>query len=89
MNEKRLFYYQGPVTQFGKMVIHSNWYGATKAVSKAKAYSNLIYQFKKQYDMQPWTKIELSRNKIFTEEELYESYGQMAFTEQELYSTSN
>lgn len=40
------YFYDGPVTVFGKCV--GNWRGETIAPSESKARSNLAYQFKKQ-----------------------------------------
>lgn len=73
------YFYKGPVTQFGDRVIHSNWTGVTKATSKNKAYANLCYQFKKEYEMELWSKIELNKALIKTEGERYEENGQLAF----------
>lgn len=86
--KQRKYFYRGPITMFGTVIV-DHWYGVTTAVSKGRAYSNLIYRFKKEVGLRPSAKIELLREKIFTEGEMYESYGQMAFTEEELYSTSH
>lgn len=51
--------YSGPVLIFGKPVINS-WYGETTASSKNKALSNLQYQFKREYDLSPNNKVELT-----------------------------
>jgi len=51
--------YEGPVTMFGR-VISDKWQGETLANTKAKAKSNLIYQFKKAMKMLPSAKIELT-----------------------------
>lgn len=46
------FKYDGPVMAFGNC-ISNKWSGSTYAVSKKKAESNLIYQFKKNNNMTP------------------------------------
>ena len=51
-----LYMYSGPVNKFG-LTVHSHWKGYTYAVSEAKARSNLTYQFKKEFGMEPNTKI--------------------------------
>lgn len=53
-----LYVYYGPVTEFGRCIAN-NWRGETYAPSKAKAKSNLIYQFKKAHNRLPQSKIEL------------------------------
>jgi hypothetical protein len=53
-----LYTYSGPVTEFGRCIVN-NWEGQTYAPSKAKAKSNLIYQFKKANNRLPQSKIEL------------------------------
>lgn len=67
MNKKRRYYYQGPVTQFGR-IIFSNWYGETAAVSDKKARSNLMYQFKQEYRYVDGAKIELPGKVCLIEE---------------------
>ena len=57
MKEKNLYSYEGPVTQFNR-VICSKWVGETIAVSAAKAKSQLIYRYKKEHGMVPSAKIE-------------------------------
>ena len=64
---KQRYAYDGPVTQFGK-IINWNWYGETAAVSDKKAKSNLIFQYKEQYDFKPYAKIELP-GKVYLIEE--------------------
>nr|DAP46054.1 MAG TPA: hypothetical protein [Caudoviricetes sp.] len=54
----KLYFYNGPVGIHGKIVTR-NWYGETMAPSKAKAKSNLIYQWKKEFGYIPSTKVEL------------------------------
>lgn len=51
MDEKLTYYrYEGPVWKFGTLITNK-WVGETKAVSTKKAYTNLIYQFKKMYGL--------------------------------------
>ena len=50
--------YKGPVMEFGRCV-ENNWYGKTKAVSIAKAKSNLIYQYKRDTGRSRNSKIDL------------------------------
>lgn len=52
------YVYDGPVKEFGSIVSH-RWKGETTAPSEAKAKSNLAYQFKKQNNKIPATKITL------------------------------
>lgn len=52
------YIYEGPVMEFDRCIA-CNWKSETTAVSEAKAKSNLTYQFKKQYNYAPWTKITL------------------------------
>lgn len=62
MNNKRYwqfeYSYDGPVKEFDK-IIANNWSSTTMAPSEAKARSNLIYQFKKQFGKAPNSKITL------------------------------
>lgn len=53
-----LYLYYGPVMKFNTC-IRRKWQGATYAVSKEKALSNLKYQFKKENAMSVRTKIDL------------------------------
>lgn len=54
------YIYEGPVVdQFG-FCIMSNWRGETYAPSKAKALSNLKYQYKNKFNRSVNTKIELT-----------------------------
>lgn len=48
--------YNGPVYEFDKLIA-SNWNGETYAPSEARARTNLAYQFKKQNNRSPRTKI--------------------------------
>lgn len=59
-----LFSYNGPVEEFGKCIAN-RWVGQTYAPTEAKARSNLAYQFKKQYNKAPATKISLPGKIIF------------------------
>ena len=52
------YIYKGPVMEFGRC-IENNWYGKTKAVSEAKAKSNLAFRYKKATGRLPRTNIEL------------------------------
>lgn len=52
------YVYDGPVMEFDTCVAH-NWKASTYAVSEKKAKSNLAYQFKKQNNMVPNSKITL------------------------------
>lgn len=52
------YMYEGPIFMFGKMVT-DHWKGATTAVSKAKAKSNLIYQAKKAMNLVAGSKVTL------------------------------
>lgn len=52
------YVYSGPVTEFGRCIAN-NWQGETYAPSKAKAKSNLIYQFKTKHNRLPSSKVEL------------------------------
>ena len=53
-----LYIYDGPVFQFDQMIME-HWSGETTASTEDKAKSNLLYQFKKQYNKLPNTKITL------------------------------
>lgn len=56
---QQVYSYCGPVVDyFGKCIVPF-WKGTTYAISKQKAKCNLKYQFKKQNNMLPGTKIEL------------------------------
>lgn len=50
--------YEGPVLEFNKIVAN-RWIGTTYAASENKARCNLAYQFKKQNNKTPATKITL------------------------------
>lgn len=50
--------YVGPVKEFDR-VIADSWTGTTYAPTESKARSNLTYQFKKQFNRAPATRITL------------------------------
>lgn len=55
--EYKHFSYKGPVTNsFGKLLT-DKWEGATMAPTLAKARSNLGYQFKKESNLLPSSKV--------------------------------
>lgn len=56
--EYHKYVYNGPVLEFDR-VVSNQWKGETMAPSKAKAKSNLAYQFKKQNNRIPGTRITL------------------------------
>ena len=53
------YIYEGPVFEFGRCIA-DRWKSETLAPSKSKALSNLIFQFKKQYNKSPSCKISLA-----------------------------
>ena len=53
--------YDGPVLEFDR-VIANRWRGSTLAPSEKKARINLTYQFKKQFNKTPASKITLAGN---------------------------
>lgn len=50
------YFYDGPVSIFDRCVA-DHWKGETVADSPKKAKSNLTYQFKKQNNLHPGTKV--------------------------------
>lgn len=56
MNSK--YTYEGPVMEFDR-VITANWFASTYAPSEKKARCNMMYQYKKQYNKAPASKITL------------------------------
>lgn len=52
------YVYDGPVMEFENCVAH-HWMASTYAASEKKARSNLAYQFKKQNNRLPSTRITL------------------------------
>ena len=67
MSERYRFVYRGPVMIFDRCVTNS-WSGETVAESKAKAKSNLAYQYKKRYNLTPGSKVTLPGEIIMTDE---------------------
>lgn len=57
MNEKNLYLYEGPVSQFGKVIL-DYWRAGTQAVSEKQAIAFLSFQFKKKF------KIDIHNSKI-------------------------
>lgn len=53
-----MYVYNGPVEEFGRCIAQ-NWSSKTFAPSEKKARCNLIYQFKRQFNKAPNTKITL------------------------------
>lgn len=58
MQELHKYIYDGPVLKFDTCVTN-HWKGETMAPSEQKARSNLTYQFKRQNNLVPGTKITL------------------------------
>ena len=58
-NQNYRYSYSGPVMEFDK-VIADSWSSSTYAPTESKARSNLIFQFKKQYNKVPNTRISLA-----------------------------
>lgn len=52
------YIYDGPVMKFNRCIM-DHWEGETVAPSETKAKSNLAYQFKRQNNRLPGTKITL------------------------------
>ena len=50
--------FRGNVTSFGK-IIYRGWRARTIAASERKAYSNFMYQYKQQHNMDAGTRIAL------------------------------
>ena len=59
----RKYIYNGPVMVFDKCVT-GNWVAETVAPSKAKAKSNIIYQFKKANNLIPSARVSIIPDKI-------------------------
>ena len=53
------YIYDGPVKEFDRIVSH-NWHAETIADNERKARSNMAYQFKKQTNRGPRTRITLT-----------------------------
>lgn len=58
MDDRSVYYYEGPVLMFGN-VVQNKWHGETTAVSIGKARSNLIYQWKIANGKTAGSKVEL------------------------------
>lgn len=58
MAVQRKYVYDGPVSSFGRCIARI-WSGTTIAPTAEKARTNLMYQFKKENNMDPHVKIEL------------------------------
>lgn len=52
------YFYEGPVMEFDRCVVF-NWRATTRAVSEAKARSNLAYQYKKANNRTANTRVTL------------------------------
>ena len=61
-----IYSYSGPVMEFDVVRDHK-WTGKTRAPSKAKAMSNLTFQYKNQLGLIPGIKISLDPNGIVLE----------------------
>ena len=59
MPQLRRYSYKGPVMMFDRCVANA-WTGETIAESKAKAKSNLTYQYKKSHNLSSGTKVTLT-----------------------------
>jgi len=59
--ERKLYRYEGAVTQFGK-VIQDLWKAGTQADSESRAKANLMFQYKVKHKMDRSAKIELPGN---------------------------
>lgn len=68
-NTRDLYKYAGPVFLFDKCIAHVKL--ETWAVSPKKAYSNMLFQVKKELGYQPYTKLTISKNLIKKQEEKY------------------
>lgn len=58
MQEYHKYSYDGPVMEFDTCIAN-HWKGETMAPTESKARANLIFQFKKQTNRIPATKISL------------------------------
>jgi len=52
------FVYEGPVYAFDSL-LYTNWKAETYATSKAKAVANLKYRFRKAYNVEMYTPLDL------------------------------
>lgn len=57
-SELFMYFYEGPVIEFGRCV-QNIWRGQTIAVSEKKARSNLAYQWKEQNSKMANSRVEL------------------------------
>lgn len=55
---KQQYTYDGPVMEFGKCIAN-RWQASTYAISEGKARSNFAFQFKRDTNRMPSTKITL------------------------------
>lgn len=62
----QLYLYDGPVMEFSTCIAR-RWTASTYAPSEAKARNNLTYQFKKQFNRTPNTKISLPGKVVLME----------------------
>lgn len=58
MKEKKIYRYEGAVTQFGQ-IIQEEWRGGTQAESEPRAKANLMFTYKMKHKMDRSAKIEL------------------------------
>lgn len=61
-----LYTYEGPVMRFD-VCVDGHWKGQTEAPSEAKAKSNLAFQYKKQNNMTPNTRVTLPGKIVLVE----------------------
>lgn len=61
MSERKLYRYEGPVMQFGK-VINNSWKRGTQAKSEKQALAYLAYNYKIRNELTKDAKIELDAN---------------------------
>ena len=64
MTEKRLYTYEGPVFNGFGAIIDNLWREGTRAGSFAEAKRNLLYNCKRQHDLERTAKLELDLSKI-------------------------
>ena len=55
---KNIYFYEGPVMQFGK-VIQEKWWAETTATTEEKARNNLCYRWKKEHGRTAEAKVQL------------------------------
>lgn len=61
-----MYSYDGPVMKFN-ICVDNHWKGQTAAPSEAKAKSNLAFQYKKQNNMTPNTRVTLPGKLVLVE----------------------